>query len=245
MDIVCFQHHDDEHAGYFRTLLARDGHKLETVMLHRGERIPDLDAFDALWVLGGPMDVWQTDQHPWLQPEVDAIKRAVADLGMPFLGLCLGHQLLAVALGGEVAPGTPEIGVLPVELAPAGHADVFTAGSPVRFHALQWHSAEVTVAPERVSVLASSPVCAVQAMQFGDTAFACQFHLEAEDDTVATWAAVPEYRDALHAALGADGAGQLAEACAAHLSDMNHLCEQLYANWIACAERARPRLGAI
>ena len=231
MKILCFQHHDDEHAGYLRQLLARDGHTLTVVMLHRGDPIPHVDAFDALWVLGGPMDVWQQAEHPWLKAELVAIEHAVSTLKMPYLGLCLGHQLLAVALGGHVAAGTPEIGVLAVDLTASGRDSDFLSGAPDSFHALQWHSAEVVEAPTGANVLAASPVCAVQAMSVGAHALSFQFHLEAEWDTVSTWGAVPEYRTALLNALGDEGADLLERDCDAALDDMNRLCERLYANW--------------
>ena len=82
------------------------------VELDDGEAIPAFDGFDALMVMGGPMDVWDDAIYPWLEAEKALIRRAVRDLDMPFLGLCLGHQLLAAALGGEVAKGEPEIGLI-------------------------------------------------------------------------------------------------------------------------------------
>ncbi len=235
MKILCFQHHDDEHAGYLRGLLARDGHTLTTVMLHRSEPIPDVAQFDALWVLGGPMDVWQVREHPWLKEEIEAIRVSVCDLKQPFFGLCLGHQLLAVALGGEVAPGKPEIGVMPVTRAPSALSHAVMHGVPEQFDALQWHSAEIVSLPPSASVLASSEACSVQAIQVDDHALSFQFHLEAEQDTVASWGAVPAYRDALVGAMGCDGLQILESSCAKSLSKMNALCERLYSNWMAMA----------
>ena len=237
MKILCFQHHDDEHAGYLRQLLARDGHTLTAVMLHRGDPIPPPENFDALWVLGGPMDVWQRAEHPWLDAELAAIEHAVVTLKMPYLGLCLGHQLLAVALGGDVAAGVPEIGVLPVNLTGAGRQSAFLVGAPETFGALQWHSAEVIKAPPGAKCLAESPVCAVQAMSMGEHALSFQFHLEAEHDTVSTWGAVPEYRAALLNALGEAGPEELGQACDEALVAMNRLCDRLYANWTSLAAK--------
>ncbi|MEM7238775.1 MAG: type 1 glutamine amidotransferase, partial [Pseudomonadota bacterium] len=98
MHILVLQHAACEHPGFFRSLLREDGHSWTAVELDEGETPPPLDGFDALWVMGGPMDTWQEDAHPWLAGEKELIHEAVAVRGLPFFGLCLGHQLLACAL---------------------------------------------------------------------------------------------------------------------------------------------------
>lgn len=238
MRILVFQHADAEHPGVFRQLLAEDGHDWTAVNLHRGERPPDPEAFDALWVMGGPMDVWQEAEHPWLAEEKAIIRHAVADRGMAFLGLCLGHQLLAEALGGRVGPGTPEIGVLPVAFTEAGAESLFLDGIEAPFETLQWHGAEVKAAPEGARILATSPACAVQAMSWGPRALSMQFHVEVEPDTVAAWAAIPEYSAALERALGPGAADRLAAECAARMGAFNRLAERIYINWLQA--QARP-----
>jgi len=158
MKILVLQHERVEHPGVFRNYLDEDGHSWHPVLLNEGETAPPLDGFDALWVLGGPMDVWQEEEHPWLVPEKQLIKEAVEVRGMPYLGLCLGHQLLAEALGGSCGVSEQaEIGVLDVQLTEVGAAGVFLDNLPDTFPALQWHSAEITQMPEGASCLATSP----------------------------------------------------------------------------------------
>ena len=112
MKLLVFQHIGCEDPGALRNYLNEDGVDWETVHLDQGQAIPALEDYDALWVMGGPMDVWQEDEHPWLTDEKALIREAVEGRGLPFLGLCLGHQLLAEALGGSVGPSErPEIGV--------------------------------------------------------------------------------------------------------------------------------------
>lgn len=141
MNILVLQHARVEHPGIFRTFLDEDGHIWIAVHLDEGDALPEtMDGYDALWVLGGPMNVWQEDSHPWLVAEKAFIKRAVMDEGTPFLGLCLGHQLLAEVLGGSVGPAeTPEIGVLPVQLTEEGASGILFDGIDPTFPVLQWH----------------------------------------------------------------------------------------------------------
>ena len=91
MHILVLQHARVEHPGIFRSFLKEDGHSWDAVHLDEGEALPELKGYDALWVMGGPMDVWQEDAHPWLRAEKDFIRAAVAEQGLPYLGLCLGH----------------------------------------------------------------------------------------------------------------------------------------------------------
>ncbi|MDA9944687.1 type 1 glutamine amidotransferase, partial [Paracoccaceae bacterium] len=112
MHLLVLQHARAEHPGIFRQFLQEDGHSWDAVHLDEGEALPALEGYDGLWVMGGPMDVWQEEAYPWLIAEKAFIQEAVEEKGLPFLGLCLGHQLLAEALGGSVGKSEiPEIGV--------------------------------------------------------------------------------------------------------------------------------------
>lgn len=240
MKILVLQHALVEHAGKFREFLSEDGHSWDTVHLYAGDALPDtMDGYDALWVLGGPMDVWQEDEFPWLIAEKAFIQAAVVDRGTPFLGLCLGHQLLAEVLGGSVGPaGAPEIGVMDVQLTEEGANGVFLDGVPEVFPALQWHSAEVLSLPPECKVLATSPACVVQAISWHNRAYGVQFHLELEPDTVANWVRIPAYGEALDKALGEGGAARLDAACGAHMSEFATLAERIYINWLQTTARA-------
>ena len=92
MHLLVLQHARIEHPGILQKFLEEDGHSWEVVHLDEGQEIPSIDNFDGLWVLGGPMDVWQEHDYPWLKKEKAFIKMAVEEKVIPFLGLCLGHQ---------------------------------------------------------------------------------------------------------------------------------------------------------
>jgi GMP synthase-like glutamine amidotransferase len=231
--ILVFQHMDAGHPGIFRDLLRQDGVASQTVRLDLGEPIPDLHAFDALWVMGGPQDVWEESEHPWLGDEKAAIREAVLERAMPFLGICLGHQLLADALGGEVGPATePEIGVFEVALSADAHQHPLFAGLPTRQRFLQWHRAEVRRPPHGAKVLAASGSCAVQAIAVGGRAFGLQCHAEADAATLDEWLGIPAAVADLERALGPDGASRFAAEARAHMAACNRAARQLYANFM-------------
>ena len=238
MRILVFQHADVEHPAIFRDFLAEDGIAWDAVELDAGEAIPSLEGYDQLWVMGGPMDAWQEAEHPWLAAEKRAIREAVIERRMPYLGVCLGHQLLGAALGGRVEPmARAEVGILDVELTAAGRRDPLFAGLAPRFKALQWHGAEVAEAPPGATVLAGSPACAVQAIRAGVSAYGLQYHVELTDRTVAEWAEVPAYACALDLTLGAGALPGFADAAATAMPVFNRDARRLYDNFMALATR--------
>jgi GMP synthase-like glutamine amidotransferase len=196
MRIVVFQHLVCEHPGIWRDFMREDGIEVATVELDAGDPIPSLDDADALLVFGGPMNVDEEEHYPWLRRETEVIREAALG-GKPILGVCLGGQLLAKALGAVVTKNPePEVGLLGVDLTDDGASDPLFANWPRRAPVVQWHS-DTFALPQGAIHLASSPTCCNQAFRYGERAYGLQFHPEVTADMVAEWGDVPEYAEAL------------------------------------------------
>lgn len=244
MRFLVFQHHAAEHPGRFRELMRRDGVEWDTVALEAGETIPDLEPYDALLAFGGPMDVWEEREHPWLVAEKAAISRFVTELGRPFLGVCLGHQLLAAALGAPVGKmAAPEVGVVRVAATTEARTDALFGALPEQLSVLQWHGAEVQALPAGGVILASNAACANQAMRVGQHAWGIQYHVEIEDETVAEWGRITEYRKALEMVRGHGTQAELELAAANAMPEFRACASTLYSSFGRVVRRSRQARG--
>ena len=234
-NILVLQHIEIEDPGYLKDLMAADGFNLVQIELDAGDAIPaDLGEFDAMLCMGGPMDTWMEDDYPWLVDEKRRIREWVVEMERPYLGFCLGCQLLGEVVGGQVVQSEPaEIGVLDIRMSAAARSDALFAGYPETIKAVQWHSCEVRGLEfnRDVTLLGSSPTTRYQIFRYRQNAWAVQFHVEVRADTVRAWGEVPEYRAALEASLGAGALDAFDADAREQMPEMNRLARLLYDNF--------------
>lgn len=207
MKFLVFQHLNVEHPGLFRDYMREANISWDVVEWDEGQDLnvlPNgLRDYAALLVMGGPMNVWEEERLPWLVAEKAAIRTWINEINRPFLGICLGHQLLASALGGSVGQMKgAEVGVCAVSLLAQANSDRLFAGITSPLQCVQWHEAEVQALPNGTVALAASDLCPVQAMRHGCIAYGIQFHVEVTDSTVREWGGVPAYAAALQQSMG-------------------------------------------
>jgi GMP synthase-like glutamine amidotransferase len=234
-NVLVLQHIAIEDPGYIKDLMEADGWNLTQIELDAGESIPaDLSGFDAMLCMGGPMDTWMEEEYPWLIEEKRRIREWVVILGKPFLGFCLGCQLLGEVLGGEIVNSDPpEIGVLDINMTPSAKDDVLFGDYPATIKAVQLHSYEVRglESNAEVTILGSSDTTPYQIFKFRNHAYAVQFHIEVRSDTVMEWGCVPEYKSALESSLGGNALAEFDKAAQTNMTEMNRLAERLYNNF--------------
>jgi GMP synthase (glutamine-hydrolysing) len=231
--LLVLQHISCEPPGVFTEVMREQGVEPIAVELDENEPLPDWREFDAVLVMGGPMGADDDDQHPWLTGEKELV-RDVVEAGRPLLGVCLGVQLLASALGAPVRTmHSPELGLLPVELTAEGREHPLFEGVEDPFPSLQWHGDTFDL-PDGAVSLARSTV-ANQAFQVGDLAFGIQFHLEVTPEMAREWAQVPEYRAYLAEALDEERADAFLAELQQRAEELHPTARRLFGNWLKLA----------
>jgi len=180
------QNESTDPAVPFVEALEEHGFEVQTLHPYRGDELPEtLDGIDAVVAGGGLVDTHQAGEVPWLEREIQLVREALVR-GTPYMGLCLGAQILTEAAGGTVYRSDPhEVGWHDVELLPAAGDDALFARLPERFPAMQWHYYACRPSEEMV-LLARNPA-AVQAVRVGDAAWGTQFHIEVTRDVLMLW----------------------------------------------------------
>jgi GMP synthase-like glutamine amidotransferase len=221
-----------QNPGIFRDFADSQNISFHEVDLHAGEKIPELRDYDALWVMGGSMNVWEEDKYPWLIDEKEAIRQAVKDLKMPFLGICLGHQLLAEALGGKAEKAdNHEVGLFEITPTIEGQNHPLLNGFDSSEKWVNVHLVEVTEAPQGSRILASSNQCKNHIMQVSENAYSCQFHPEVCSHTFEGWMCIPGIPEALEDLLGAKGLSDFESEVEKNLKSNRKASHTLFKNW--------------
>ena len=234
-EVIVLQHINIEDPGHIKDLMIEDNINLTTIELDEGETIPnDLSKFDAMFCMGGPMDTWMEKDYSWLIEEKKKIKEFVVELKKPYLGFCLGCQLLGEVVGGNVVKSKyPEIGMLNVNFSQNKKSDLLFSEFPEKITSLQWHSYEVQNLEnnKNITLLASSPETKYQIFKYQEHAYGIQFHIEVKDTTVGEWGCVPEYKSALEKQLGDGALKKFDDEAKIHMSNMNKYSNILYQNF--------------
>ncbi len=238
MRVLVLQHIACEHPGVFSEVMRERGVEPVPVELDENQPLPDWRDFDAMLAMGGPMGAGDDADHPWLAAEKRLVREAV-EAGRPFLGVCLGVQLLAAALGARVYPAErPEVGLLGVELTAEGRDDPLFAGLDDRLVTLQWHGDTFDL-PSGAVRLAGSPLAPNQAFRAGRRGYGVQFHLEVTGEMAREWSLVPAYRRTLAETLGEEPGAIFIADVERRGKELHPAARRLFANWLDLAADGR------
>jgi GMP synthase (glutamine-hydrolysing) len=239
--VLAIQHVRCETPGKIREVVEREGISTKIVRVFEGQKIPsELGDAVGLIIMGGPMGVYERDSHPFLRREMRLIEAALK-AEKPVLGVCLGSQLLAAALGARVRPGRrKEIGWHPIHLAGDAHSDPLLKGVVRSFTAYHWHG-DVFELPRGAVSLASSQLTKHQAFRYGNNVYGFLFHMEVTQkiirDMVRTFAG--ELR-----AEGLDGAEILRDA-KTRLSRLSRIGAEVFRRWAGLVQATEQAETAI
>ncbi|MGK5084803.1 type 1 glutamine amidotransferase [Bdellovibrionota bacterium FG-1] len=184
--VLIVQHAPHEHPAALRRALESQG--IQTLWIHpyQGEAYPERKEIAGIISLGGPMGANDEHHHPWIDTEI-TLMRECTRASMPVVGICLGGQMLARALGGAVEQNhIHEVGWFPIEVTSDGRKDPIIGAAGIRPTVYHWHGDTFHLPPNAV-LLASSRACPRQAFRIGDHAYGFQFHPEADHQLVNEW----------------------------------------------------------
>lgn len=223
MRVSVLMHVESEGPGVFGELLRAAGAEVRMVRLHLGDPLPAVGEIDAVLSMGGPMNVYEEEEHPFLADETRFLREAAAR-ELPVLGICLGAQMIAKAAGAAVTRNpVPELGWSSVALTPDGRADPLFHGLPATLPVFQWHGDTFAI-PEGGALLATGDACRHQAFRFRRS-YGLQFHLEADRQLLASWFA------------GEPGGSEILRRCDELAPEVDRLVRTLFANFLDVARR--------
>ena len=239
--MLVFQHVPYEILGTLDPLLRDHGFRIRYVNFGRHpDAVPNLDRYHGLIVLGGPMNCDQVARHRHLATEVAAIQTAIRD-GKPVLGICLGSQLLARALGAPVMRHhTREIGWYDVAPTEHGLADPLFRHFRASEKIFQWHGDTFAI-PHGAVHLATSPACANQAFRYGHNVYGLQFHLEVDEPMIHRWLQAPANRRELAELRGTIDPDLIGRDTPAHVPRSRELGDAVFSEFIHLFQARRRR----
>lgn len=177
------QHVDAEDLAHISVWAEQHAFDISATRLHRGESLPRVDAFDWLVVMGGPMNIYEETEHPWLSEEKRFIRQAI-DANKTVVGVCLGAQLIADALGATIVRNKEtEIGWFPIRRSHVADETPLMDDLPDTLAAFHWHGDRFDI-PDGAVPLFESDACAQQGFLYGDRVLALQCHLEETEESI-------------------------------------------------------------
>ena len=187
--VLVIEHEDKCPPALVGQWLTEAGCALEVCRPYAGDEVPALDAYDALLILGGPMGAHDDEQHPWLRTVKQRVREAAA-AHLPTLGICLGHQLIAVALGGTVEKNRhgQQLGLLGVGWTEAAGTDELMGPLTTPRRGVPWNDDIVTALPDGATLLAATGREEIQAVRYGPTVWGVQLHPEVDVPVLLPWA---------------------------------------------------------